>query len=76
MTKLLYLTNHYLKEFEAIVTEVINVNKIILDQTCFYPQGGGQPCDFGKIINSNNEEFNIVNVKKEFNSVVHEIDRE
>ena len=30
---------------------------IILDQTIFYPQGGGQPADTGKIL-FENKEFN------------------
>jgi len=50
MCKILYLEDSYLKEFKA---KVLNVNSeenyITLDQTAFYPGGGGQPCDFGYI---------------------------
>ena len=50
MTKLLYQTNSYLKEFSA---KVINTNTdthaIVLDQTAFYPGGGGQVYDKGTI---------------------------
>ena len=38
----------YLKEFDARVTSV-NENSVILDQTLFYPLGGGQNWDTGKI---------------------------
>ena len=49
MTKILYMEDiegNYIKEFNAIVTK----NKkdyVILDQTAFYPIGGGQPSDTG-----------------------------
>jgi Ser-tRNA(Ala) deacylase AlaX len=50
-TKPIYLEDPYLKEIEAIVLEVIPETegeyKVILDQTVFYPMGGGQPTDQG-----------------------------
>ena len=46
MTKLLYQTNSYLREFDATVTAVEG-NAVALDQTAFYPGGGGQPNDVG-----------------------------
>lgn len=51
-TNLLYLENFSLLECEAKVVAVENENGkdiLILDQTCFYPQGGGQPYDKGII---------------------------
>ena len=57
MTKLNYLNNTYLFESEAIFVEIKENEKgkaIILDQTIFYPQGGGQPADKGEIISENN----------------------
>jgi len=48
----LYLDNPYQKEFEAEVIEkklIENKVGIILDQTCFYPESGGQPSDKGEI---------------------------
>jgi misacylated tRNA(Ala) deacylase len=48
MTELLAHTNAYLKEFEASVVAVNPEEKAVaLDQTAFYPGGGGQPCDYG-----------------------------
>jgi alanyl-tRNA synthetase len=50
MTKRLYYTDSYLKEFTAVVLELRRVEKIpavILDETAFYPESGGQPDDFG-----------------------------
>jgi alanyl-tRNA synthetase len=48
MTKALYLENTYLFATEAKIIEQ-REDYIILDQTVFYPQGGGQPFDCGKI---------------------------
>jgi alanyl-tRNA synthetase len=53
MTIPLYLHNAYLKEAQATILEVIKENdkkwKIVLDQTIFYPRGGGQSTDQGTI---------------------------
>lgn len=50
MTNLLYQTDSYLKEFEALVTALDEESHgIILDQSAFYPGGGGQPADSGLI---------------------------
>ena len=48
MTQLLYQTDSYLQEFDASIVSVLtHEHAIVLDQTAFYPGGGGQPCDFG-----------------------------
>jgi misacylated tRNA(Ala) deacylase len=48
MTTLLYQTDSYLKEFNALVTAVDeNIRTIVLDRSAFYPGGGGQLCDTG-----------------------------
>lgn len=48
MTQLLYQLNSYLKEFEALIqSQDMENHAVILDQTAFYPGGGGQPCDTG-----------------------------
>jgi Ser-tRNA(Ala) deacylase AlaX len=56
-TKQLYLDDSYLKEMEAVILEVQpeteNKWKVILDQTVFYPMGGGQPTDQGSFTNDN-----------------------
>ncbi len=48
-TKKLYYEDSYLKEFNATIKDVLDDDKIILDQTAFYPGGGGQPSDTGLI---------------------------
>jgi len=74
MTKALYLEDCYLKEFEAEVTKVEN-NKIVLNQTAFYPESGGQLTDKGKLV-KDSEEFNVSMVKKQGPDIFHKVDKE
>ena len=48
MTELLCLRDAYLRSFEARVAEVRG-NDVRLDRTAFYPTGGGQPHDTGRL---------------------------
>jgi misacylated tRNA(Ala) deacylase len=48
MTELLYLRDAYLAEFDATVVEVDGA-RVRLDRTAFYPTGGGQPHDTGRL---------------------------
>lgn len=50
MTVLLYQHDSYLQKFSATVSAVDEANRaIILDQSAFYPGGGGQPSDTGTL---------------------------
>lgn len=50
MTELLYLTDAYATEFDAVVTEVdAEGRRVAMDRTLFYPTGGGQPHDVGTL---------------------------
>lgn len=50
MTNLLYLQDSYLQEFEAMVTALdLDQNGVLLDQSAFYPGGGGQLPDTGTL---------------------------
>ena len=67
MTELLYQTDSYLKEFDALVTAVNPDEKAItLDRTAFYPGGGGQPNDTGTL-----NTLNVVKVRKAGDDVLH-----
>jgi misacylated tRNA(Ala) deacylase len=64
MTKLLYQTDSYLKTFEAIVSNVDQEqHAVALDQTAFYPGGGGQPADTGTIF-FDGQTFKVTKVKQ------------
>ena len=48
----LYYIDQYIKEFTAEIVEALEVNNqlhVLLDKTAFFPGGGGQFCDLGKI---------------------------
>jgi alanyl-tRNA synthetase len=45
-TKLLYYESPLTKEFDAVVLYAKD-KEVVLDQTAFYPEGGGQPSDAG-----------------------------
>ena len=69
-TDLLYYSDRYMKDFSA---EVLSVSPkgdrwdVVLDKTCFYPEGGGQPGDRGFI-----GEAEVVDVVKR-NGIVHHV---
>jgi misacylated tRNA(Ala) deacylase len=71
MTELLYQTDSYLKEFEAVITSVLMAERaVVLDRTAFYPGGGGQPCDFGTLT-VEGVTYPVDKVKKQGNDVLH-----
>jgi misacylated tRNA(Ala) deacylase len=74
MTEKLYLTDSYLKEFDATVVSV-NDKFVVLDKTAFYPQGGGQPSDSGKIFAADGASYSVVFAKKLGNDVSLELDK-
>jgi alanyl-tRNA synthetase len=67
-TKLLYYQDESVREFEAKVLKVID-NFAVLDQTAFYPRGGGQEPDTGEIAG-----VRVVEVTKQGDVVVHKLD--
>jgi misacylated tRNA(Ala) deacylase len=70
---MLYLEDSYMRECNATVVSVKDDKYISLDQTVFYPKGGGQPHDTGRIIRGD-EVFNVVFVGKFSGEVSHEVD--
>lgn len=48
--------------------------RLALDRTVFYPQGGGQPFDKGKI-SRNGESFEVLSVRKENGEIFHELNK-
>jgi len=71
-TIMLFYDDPYLKEFDAVVLYVKGKD-IVLDRTAFYPEGGGQPFDTG-VLTTKDKRFNITNVQKIGNVIVHTMD--
>ena len=48
----LYYIDQYLREFTAEIIDILEIDNkfhLLLDKTAFFPGGGGQFCDLGKI---------------------------
>lgn len=75
MERPLYFDDMNLKEFDAEIISVKDGKYIVLDNTAFYPQSGGQPWDEGVMIR-NGEEFKVKFAGKFEGKISHEIDRE
>jgi len=71
MVKQLYHIDSYLKEFEATIENIISEG-VVLDQTAFYPGGGGQPCDFG-FLNSNGIDYKVDKVQYFEGTIIHKV---
>jgi alanyl-tRNA synthetase len=67
-TKLLYYEDESIREFEAKILKILDGNYLILDNTAFYPRGGGQEPDFGTIAG-----IKVTDVIKQNNLVLHKI---
>ena len=73
MTVALYMDNSYLKAWKAKIISIKDDKYIILDQTAFYPKGGGQPWDEGFII-KNKQRFRVVYTGKFSGEISHEVE--
>ena len=73
MTEQLYLTDSYLREFDATVTQAEG-NAVVLDRTAFYPGGGGQPADQGTL-SAGGETWQVVQLRRKGADIWHELDQ-
>jgi alanyl-tRNA synthetase len=71
-TEQMYYADQYMKEFNAKVFKVINSEYVVLDKTCFYPEGGGQPADHG-FLSFDNVTAEVVDVQKVGRVIVHKV---
>jgi alanyl-tRNA synthetase len=71
-TEQLYYSDVYQKEFDAQVLKIINGTYVVLDKTCLYPEGGGQPTDQGWLI-SGNTKSEVVDVQKIGKVITHKL---
>jgi misacylated tRNA(Ala) deacylase len=73
-SKLLYTTDSYIKEFDARVIHS-GPKFVVLNQTAFYPEGGGQPSDTGQLI-VEGKNINVKKVMKRGEQVFHYLDKD
>jgi alanyl-tRNA synthetase len=71
-TEPLYYADVYMREFDAKVLKIIGNAYIVLDQTCFYPEGGGQPADHGWLT-AGNIKYDVVDTQKIGKVIVHKL---
>ena len=72
-TKKLYYEDCHLRQFTATVTACEKTENgwyISLDQTAFYPEGGGQACDLGAL-----DDATVLDVQEQGETVVHLCDK-
>ncbi|TMH96906.1 alanine--tRNA ligase [Candidatus Bathyarchaeota archaeon] len=73
-TRALYYDDAYQTSFQAKIVARVAENAVVLDQTCFYPEGGGQPADHGEL-RVGNKKLKVTNVQKIGNTIVHFLDQ-
>ena len=73
-TDLLFYKKPFDTQFEAHVLGTYKDN-VILDQTVFYPEGGGQPSDIG-YLEIRGEKIKVLHAEKVNNTVLHRVAEE
>jgi len=70
-TELVFYEDSYVSSFDASVVGVEG-NAVALDRTAFYPGGGGQPADAGRLLGE--RALTVVGVRREGQTIWHELD--
>jgi misacylated tRNA(Ala) deacylase len=73
LTEMLYLYDHYLKEFDSIVVEIPDSKTLVLDRTALYPRGGGQPSDRGWLEFEGGRKLGVAESSKDHDRVTHSL---
>lgn len=75
-TRLLY-EDAYVKKFEARVIKIAQMENgetgVVLDETVFYPGGGGQPPDTG-LIENDSVRARVVRLRRQGERIIHFVD--
>src|SRR5687768_3254217 len=74
MTEALFASDAYIRDFSATVTAV-DGSRVVLDRTAFYPGGGGQPNDTGRLARGD-RQWEVTAVGRDGVSIWHEVDGE
>ena len=72
-TRMLYYDDSYQMKFKAKVLRVLDRRYVVLDETVFYPEGGGQPADVG-VLEFGGNKCKVVDVQKVGRVIVHMVE--
>ena len=76
-TRLLYYENAYVKEFDTRVVQILRMENgetgVVLDETAFFPGGGGQPSDTG-LIENDGMHARVLRLKSHGEIMIHFVD--
>lgn len=76
-TRLLYYENAYVKEFDTRAIKILKMENgetgVVLDETAFFPGGGGQPRDTG-LIENDGMQVRVVRLKRHGEIIIHLVD--
>jgi len=73
-TNRLYFDNPYQVEFEANVVKNLSYEgspAVVLDETCFYPESGGQPADRGTL-----DGIPVIHVFEQDDQIIHVLEKD
>lgn len=73
MTKKLYYESAYIREWKTRITRKLEREGgtyLVMEETAFYPHGGGQPCDLGWI-----DKIPVLDVVHEEGEILHKVER-
>lgn len=62
-------------KYRTSITKGKQVYHVVLDQTPFYPEGGGQVGDTGQLIGAEQETIPVLDTKKEHECIMHHLER-
>ncbi|HZY94750.1 MAG TPA: alanine--tRNA ligase [Candidatus Bathyarchaeia archaeon] len=72
-TSAIYYDDPYQTRFKAKVVAILRPDALVLDQTAFYPQGGGQPADRGELRFASGKA-KVIDVQKVGSTIIHFLD--
>tara|TARA_B100001287_G_scaffold68816_1_gene56636 strand:- start:512 stop:1198 length:687 start_codon:yes stop_codon:yes gene_type:complete len=70
---MIYLNDSYIKEFQSPI-ELVEDDKVITLDSCFYAQSGGQPGDKG-FLEIDGQKYNVINTLKHEKGIAHVLDQ-
>src|SRR5215211_380128 len=74
-TRLLCLEDASLRRFEAtVISSDPETGAVVLDRTAFYPGGGGQPADTGRLLGGGGRAWTVTAMSKAGGTVVHTVE--